>query len=279
LRTPIRAGVRLGFWTDRRLMRLSHRDFDGLQGAILELHEFRDLEGFKRTVPGIFLKVLPADYFLLNEYMVDLAVNSAAVGDYVESDERFDEELIDHMADRVIEEHPFTKYLASGQAITALKLSDFLTLTQLDALGFFQEMFRSLHINRLLGVPVSPGQKGRAAAVSVMKRGRDFGERDRLILNLLRPHFNQAQRNAKLVSALLAKQPRGPVEYGLTPRETEVARWMALGKTNPEIGIILQNSRRTIDKHMEKILGKLGVENRTAAALMMAEASQAYGPR
>ena len=47
---------------------------------------------------------------------------------------------------------------------------------------------------------------------------------------------------------------------------------MAKGKTNPEIAIILQANRRTVEKHMERILEKLGVENRASAAVMVAQA-------
>ena len=53
---------------------------------------------------------------------------------------------------------------------------------------------------------------------------------------------------------------------GLTPREVEVLTWVAQGKTNYEIGVILSASTRTICKHVERILTKLCVENRTAAA-------------
>ena len=52
----------------------------------------------------------------------------------------------------------------------------------------------------------------------------------------------------------------------LTPRETEVLAWIAQGKTNYEIGVILGACTGTICKHVERILSKLGVENRTAAA-------------
>ena len=47
---------------------------------------------------------------------------------------------------------------------------------------------------------------------------------------------------------------------------------MAKGKTNPEISIILQAAIRTVEKHMERILEKLAVENRTSAAVMIAQA-------
>ena len=55
-------------------------------------------------------------------------------------------------------------------------------------------------------------------------------------------------------------------QLGLTGREAEVLRWVAQGKTNPEIGTILGVSEGTVRKHTEHIFEKLGVETRTAAA-------------
>jgi DNA-binding NarL/FixJ family response regulator len=60
---------------------------------------------------------------------------------------------------------------------------------------------------------------------------------------------------------------------GLTPREAEVLYWMAQGKTSPEIAAILESALNTVKKHAQRIYLKLGVENRTAAALRAAEAS------
>lgn len=53
---------------------------------------------------------------------------------------------------------------------------------------------------------------------------------------------------------------------GLTPREAEVLRWVARGKSNPEIAIILGAAPRTVQKHLEHIFSKLGVATRTDAA-------------
>jgi DNA-binding NarL/FixJ family response regulator len=59
----------------------------------------------------------------------------------------------------------------------------------------------------------------------------------------------------------------GPLgSLGLTPRESEVLTWIAQGKSNYEIGVILMACTGTICKHVEHILAKLNVENRTAAA-------------
>ena len=54
----------------------------------------------------------------------------------------------------------------------------------------------------------------------------------------------------------------------LTPRETEVLSWLAKGKTNRDIGDILGLSHRTVNKHLEHIFEKLGVETRAAAAAL-----------
>lgn len=55
-------------------------------------------------------------------------------------------------------------------------------------------------------------------------------------------------------------------KLGLTQREGDVLLWIARGKANREIGQILAMSPRTVNKHLEQIFRKLGVENRTSAA-------------
>jgi DNA-binding response OmpR family regulator/DNA-binding CsgD family transcriptional regulator len=51
----------------------------------------------------------------------------------------------------------------------------------------------------------------------------------------------------------------------LTFREAEILMWIARGKTNKEIGIILNSSPRTVNKHLEHVFEKLGVSTRAAA--------------
>lgn len=63
-----------------------------------------------------------------------------------------------------------------------------------------------------------------------------------------------------------------PLEaLGLSPREAEVLLWMAQGKKNEEISIILGCSSNTIKKHVMHVLEKLGVETRNAAAVRAIE--------
>jgi DNA-binding response OmpR family regulator len=54
----------------------------------------------------------------------------------------------------------------------------------------------------------------------------------------------------------------------LTQREAEVLMWIARGKSNRDIAEILNLSPRTVNKHLEQIYSKLGVENRASAAAL-----------
>lgn len=54
-------------------------------------------------------------------------------------------------------------------------------------------------------------------------------------------------------------------KLALTAREAEVLMWLARGKSNRDIAAILTVSPRTVDKHLEQVYAKIGVENRAAA--------------
>lgn len=61
------------------------------------------------------------------------------------------------------------------------------------------------------------------------------------------------------------------LKLGVTPRVAEVLLWVAQGKTNSDIGAILNISESTVKKHLLEIFEKLGVETRGAAALRALE--------
>jgi DNA-binding NarL/FixJ family response regulator len=75
------------------------------------------------------------------------------------------------------------------------------------------------------------------------------------------------ESDAAAIEALIAAFP-------LTRREAEVLYWLSLGKTNRDIAEILEMSPRTVNKHLEHVFEKLGVETRTAAAALAAERSR-----
>ena len=89
----------------------------------------------------------------------------------------------------------------------------------------------------------------------------------------------QTKRKPKMKTRTKPVSVENPLaSLGLTARETEVLTWIAQGKTNYEIGVILSASTGTICKHVERILCKLRVKNRTSAAAV-AFAALAKGKR
>ena len=80
------------------------------------------------------------------------------------------------------------------------------------------------------------------------------------------------ENDASAVEALMAA-------FRLTNREAEVLYWVSLGKTSKDIGDILGSSPRTVNKHLEHVFEKLGVETRTAAANLAVGKIRAGLPR
>lgn len=71
-----------------------------------------------------------------------------------------------------------------------------------------------------------------------------------------------------------APSPTVLMRLGLTAREAEVLYWMAQGKSNPDIAVIIGAATRTVHKHAENIFRKLGLETRHAATLAALEVLQ-----
>lgn len=68
------------------------------------------------------------------------------------------------------------------------------------------------------------------------------------------------------------------LRLGLTPRVAEVLLWVAQGKTNSEIAIILGISESTVKKHLLEIFARTGVETRSAATLRALEVLSSRSP-
>jgi transcriptional regulator EpsA len=74
------------------------------------------------------------------------------------------------------------------------------------------------------------------------------------------PHQNNHRR--RLADSI---EPVIEPDYNLTERESEVLLWVARGKTNPEIAMILEISAFTVKNHMQRVFKKLDVTNRAQA--------------
>ncbi|WP_028347331.1 response regulator transcription factor [Bradyrhizobium murdochi] len=118
-------------------------------------------------------------------------------------------------------------------------------------------------------------RRGKAAAKAAAMPTRHGNEQLRL------QYMGKLGANEFLLRLAKDSGAEAPVEFsselGLTTREGEVLSWLSKGKTNRDIAQILGLSPRTVDKHLEQIYSKLGVENRTAAAAIAVNAKNRRG--
>lgn len=84
----------------------------------------------------------------------------------------------------------------------------------------------------------------------------------RLLLDILTPHFHLS-----FMRCSSSWEPQKPVPQAavLSKREEEILRWVAAGKTNWEISVILTVSLNTVKFHLKNVFQKIGVENRWSA--------------
>jgi DNA-binding CsgD family transcriptional regulator len=144
----------------------------------------------------------------------------------------------------------------------ARKYSDFLTRRQHHRLELYQEAHRPLGIEDMMRLWLDlAGADG--ARLEFDRGERDFEERDRAVLDLVRPHLEQCRRRAK------ARRRRAEGASRLTPRERQIVCIVAEGATNGEVASVLEISPQTVRKHLENAYEKLGVHTRTGAVVAL----------
>ena len=348
------------------MARLSSGELRALLDFVREIYTARDLDSLRHRLPISITALIPtelATYFEVDRRqrrfaMIHYPGNAVGTAD-------------EQAFGRSMHQSPLFRAYRRGKG-SAVKISDFLTRAEFEQLTLYDEFFRRLGLDHQIAKGL-PGSPGLVTGIALHRRRRDFRESDRLLLNLLRPHLNEAYRTAAMMTemreelsllrhgfeeidrglivvdsvgrvrlmtatarrwvedyfdgipngglpealrrwmaydeALLGSPgtlitPRAPLIaeregrrlavrmvfdgdqrlllldqrrtttpsaqdlecLGLSRRQAEVLVWIAEGKTNGEIASILGMSERTVEKHVQHILQRLGVETRTAAA-------------
>jgi DNA-binding CsgD family transcriptional regulator len=142
----------------------------------------------------------------------------------------------------------------TGDLTSVTRLSDFYPGRSLYDIGMWTDYLRHAGLERemMLCLPSRPGRTLRF--LFWRGPGRDFSERDRTLLALLRPHLAERVRHWR----------RGR-EAQLTPRQLEIMRLVAAGHTNTQIGRRLSIAESTVRTHLEHVFDRLQVTSRTAA--------------
>lgn len=338
---------------------LSPSDYDQVLACIENVHKCRSLEEYPPLVLREMGKLIESNLAAYNE--VNL-VRDRVVVLFDRPSQQFNP-LLEKFGS-LVHEHPVVSYFNSTGDGQALKISDFMSAREFHRLNVYREVYRHIGAEDQISIGVRLAHNF-IIGLAFNRSGRTFTERDRLKLNLVRPHIVQAYLHAeeragyqekqrdlhKALSAtglgLISLNAAGRVmsatpgaferladylplpapghgslpealenwafstggqeepfvvshenrrliirrtrqdsrlllllneenisaaverlaRFQLTPREGEVLRWITESKSNAEIATILGLTPGTVKVHVERILAKLGVENRTAAAL------------
>jgi DNA-binding CsgD family transcriptional regulator len=149
------------------------------------------------------------------------------------------------------------------------RFSDVTTREQLEATALYRQVYAPLGIRHQIAFTL-PGEPDRVIALALHREDRDFSDGERDFLARARPYLIQAYRNALALSEAEQGSPALLVtalgRAGLTKREAEVVRLIALGQSNADAAARLGLSDRTVQKHLERAFPKLGVTTRSQAA-------------
>jgi DNA-binding CsgD family transcriptional regulator len=171
---------------------------------------------------------------------------------------------------------PISEYRTRTGELVAVRMSDVVSERQYHELPIFREYFHPGGVDHMidLGLPAS-GQRQRSFLFLRETGAHDFTDRDRAVLEMLRPHLLGIEARAALrrrlseVTAAEEGDGRSDPYSHLTVREREIVRLVAQGKTNAQIAGELWVAPSTVKKHLENVYEKLGVSRRTAAATML----------
>ena len=182
---------------------------------------------------------------------------------------------------KLIPQNPMLPAISHG-ARGLMTITDFVTQREFERTGLYNEVWRPYNIRFEWAIPLE--LRGNVVVVTV-NRGSQLLRSELQKLRLLSPHLAQAHLKAQTLTRLQSLAAEVPLQpellrkLGLTVQESHIMHWLIQGKRNSEIASILNSKTRTVQKHVQNIFNKLGVETRTAAALAALENSTVHRSR
>jgi DNA-binding CsgD family transcriptional regulator len=233
---------------------------------VADVQGLLDLDDLRHGLLGALNRALPSEYVSLNDVGPDadsvaVIMRPAMSAAWVQ---RFG---------RLAHENPLVRRYVATQDGRAYRFSDVVSRDELHALAIYRDLYALLGVEHQMAFTL-PHASGRILGVALSRSGGDYSNAERDLVNLARPFLIQAYRNAIEHERVRSGRPDGDGAEviaalrgaGLTPREAEVVRLVALGSSNRHAGDALAISARTVGKHLESAFRKLGVSDRSTIA-------------
>jgi len=194
---------------------LGTADLLAVERFLARIYSCRRIERFAGTVITEIPTLVGADQTTWNDIAPSAGrVEVMAFPEAVQHDER------QESLSKLIGEHPLMlHYFRSGDP-TAIKVSDYLSPREFHRTRLYDELYRELQYEDHFVMHLFPPGASDQAVVLGRDR-RTFTERDREVLNLVRPHIARAYRTARAFHRL---RRRLDLELAVVPRQT----WMTL---------------------------------------------------
>jgi DNA-binding CsgD family transcriptional regulator len=176
---------------------------------------------------------------------------------------------------------PIMDYRSRTGDLTAVRMSDVVGRGRYLGLPMYREYFQPVGLDHVLDLGLSLARQRYRSLV--LLRGHDvgdFSERDRVVLEMLRPHLRAREALADLRrrahdadGATTPSSASDEKQVSLTAREREILHLVGKGETNAQIATELWITPGTVKKHLEHVYEKVGVAGRAAAATFAQERS------
>lgn len=256
---------------------VTEEDYRAISRGIAQMQRASSLSGMTRALVRTAIQVAPCDH-----------------GGYTETDHHFGRiefvssepevaEWVRRRADtwnRFMPTHPGYRFRTENPDVRVVRLSDLVPLFSFRQTGIYHELFREVGTNYQLvmhlgfdpGTGLSSGALPNVLGIPLNRSGTDFLDREMQSLSLLQQfalpvlRLKRVQHQFDLLDAatLSPELCRNLMRLGLSQRQAEVAFWMLKGKSNTDIGTILDLSAQTVRQHTIEIYKRLGVAGRLA---------------
>lgn len=166
-------------------------DFQALSRLLPELHAQRDLDALAAFVVQQIPTLVASDctsYTEINPQLqrVVVAMDSPAAEAIAQE--------VKPAFERYMHEHPLVRHTVGTEDSRPCKVSDFMSLKQWKQTNIYREVYRPFGVCRQMVLPM-PATRPVIVGLALNRENKDFTERDRGILDLVRPHLAQAYRN------------------------------------------------------------------------------------
>ena len=176
--------------------RLAERDVEALLDFLGKIYRLDNLGGFVETLLAALPLLVPAEVVAFSDMRSDpnLSKNLTNPSGLVPP-------ILNEAFQRHINGHPVLTHNVTTGDGSAVRFADFLTQRKHRELALYNEFFRQLGIEDGLCIALAI-PKPRVVGIGLHRDRWSFTERDKLVMNLVRPHLVQAWRNAKAVERL-----------------------------------------------------------------------------